>query len=148
MKEGQHVDGRLQAWLDGELPEAEAEEVRRHVKGCACCSEEQEAVRAVLGALRSDAGAEPMRPMWPAVRARIAPGAKPRFGFSFGLGTALAAAAGLIIGIALGTSGDLQQTGTAAESQYEVESLLDGDSVTTLDEVYVSAFAQNAQQGW
>lgn len=145
--EGLHIDGKLQAWLDGELPRAEGEELERHVEGCARCAEAVEEAKAVLEALRSDADAEPIHSMWPAVRAAIAPAEARRFGFAFGLATSLAAAAGLIIGIALGSSGDLSQSPAAVDSGYSEASLMGDDSLTSLDEIYVSAFEENGENG-
>jgi Putative zinc-finger len=43
------VQGKLVAWLDQELPEQEAAEVERHVRGCAECLSEREAYEQVSG---------------------------------------------------------------------------------------------------
>jgi anti-sigma factor RsiW len=54
MPAGSHIADRLNAWLAGSLPEAEAREVREHLASCAACEEERrllEAGRTVLGAL-------------------------------------------------------------------------------------------------
>jgi anti-sigma factor RsiW len=139
-----HIDDRLQAWLDGELPRAEAEELGRHVEKCARCSQSLEDSKAVVEALRSDRDAEPLRHMWPAVRARIVPSARRRIGFAFGLATSLAAAAGLVIGIMLGASGGTQPA-TTASSQYSETSLLGGETLASLDDIYVSAFEESDQ---
>jgi anti-sigma factor RsiW len=138
-----HIDEKLQAWLDGELPRSEAEELERHVERCARCCETLEEAKAVLEALRSDGDAEPLHSMWPAVRARIAPGGARRFGFAFGVATSLAAAAGLIIGMALGSTGDLRQSQESVDSAYTEVSLVGDDSLAGLDEIYVSAFDEN-----
>jgi anti-sigma factor RsiW len=140
-----HIDDRLQAWLDAELSGAEAEELERHVERCARCSEALEEAKAVLEALRSDRDAEPIHSMWPAVRARVAPSGARRFGFAFGVATSLAAAAGLIIGMVLGSSGDLPQSQATVDSGYSEASLMSDNSMAGLDDIYVSAFEENDQ---
>jgi anti-sigma factor RsiW len=53
MPAGSHIADRLNAWLAGSLPEAEAREVRVHLASCPACEEERrllEAGRTVLGA--------------------------------------------------------------------------------------------------
>ncbi len=134
-REELHVDESLQAWLDGELDEAEAHTVRRHVEECDRCSRAVEELRAVRSVLGSDADLAPLRPMWPAVKARMVAETRPRFGLSFGFATSAAAVAGLIIGLALGGNGDVSQRTAATGDE---ESVLGDDALATLDEIYVS----------
>jgi anti-sigma factor RsiW len=52
MPAGSHIADRLNAWLAGSLPEAQAREVRVHLASCPACEEERrllEAGRTVLG---------------------------------------------------------------------------------------------------
>lgn len=140
-----HVEDRLQAWLDGELSEAEGAKTRSHVESCAQCSRALKETEATLKALRKYEDAEPLRPMWLAVRAGMAAGARPRFGLSFGFVTSAAAAAGLIIGIMLGTPGRSSAPLEENGSEYSIESTLDDGTVMTLDDMYVSAFSENGE---
>jgi len=41
-----HIADRLNAWLSGSLPEAEAAELRSHLAGCAACEEERRLLEA------------------------------------------------------------------------------------------------------
>ena len=143
--EKRHVDDKLQAWLDGELSENEGEKIRSHVDSCAQCSRALRETEATLEALRKYEDAVPLRPMWPAVRAGMAAAARPRFGLSFGFVTSAAAAAGLIIGIMLGTPGRSSAPTGENGSEYSVESALEDGAVMTLDEMYVSAFSEDGE---
>jgi anti-sigma factor RsiW len=138
-----HVEDRLQAWLDGELAEAD-EEIRNHIDRCESCSKALQEARAVQSALRADSDRPPLRPMWPAVIGAMSREARPRFGFSFGLATSFAAAAGLVIGLALGSSDKLPQRVEQEDSQH-AGSLLGDDDVLTMDQIYVSGFYENGE---
>lgn len=140
-----HVEGIIQAWLDGELGAEEAETVREHLAVCESCSKALEESKAVLRALSADAQSGPIRPMWPAVKARISPSREKRFGLSFGLATSLAAAAGLAIGISLGSMGGAPQESYDADSEY-TGSILDSDDILSLDQMYVAAFEKDGEK--
>lgn len=142
--EKRHAEDRLQAWLDGELAEVEADAVRSHIDECGRCAKALEEVRAVISALLADADVRPLRPMWPAVKAAMSPETRPRFGLSFGFATSLAAAAGLVIGLALGLPDEPQQQAEETDSLYN-ESILGDDYALTLDQIYVSAFEENGE---
>ena len=50
----QSVQARLGAYLDGELPEAEAAAIAAHLKGCAACAASLDRLRAVRAAVRNE----------------------------------------------------------------------------------------------
>jgi len=92
----------LQALADGDLPPAEVARLREHLRSCAACRRELEAIEAVRAALLADAGEVPLRPMWPAVRRQFRRSAPVRFGWSLALQAATVVAAGFALGVALG----------------------------------------------
>jgi anti-sigma factor RsiW len=142
--EVEHVEERLQAWLDGELDESESAAVKRHVESCGRCAGALSELRALREAIADDAESQPLRPMWPAVRAAAYPVSRTRFGLSFGLATSLAAAAGLVIGISLGSLGETPVVGVETESEYAA-SMLGSDEILSLDEMYVAAFEEDGE---
>ena len=143
-REEGHVEGRLQAWLDGELDESDSAAVNRHVESCERCAGALRELEALRGAITADAESEPLRPMWPAVKAAAYPVSRTRFGFSFGLATSLAAAAGLVIGISLGSFGNEPAAIVETESEY-AGSMLGSDEILSLDEMYVTAFEEDGE---
>lgn len=68
------VEPLLSAWLDGELPPAEAETVGQHVRECATCAHD----RSRLAAARSLVRSIPVRVMPPAVGLQAARAVRPR----------------------------------------------------------------------
>lgn len=90
---------RLLALLDGELSRRDADESQAHLVHCDRCRDAHEELLSVREMLSTDAGARPLRPVWPAVRERLAP--RPRFTPTFAFGAALAALAGVFLGLAL-----------------------------------------------
>lgn len=108
MMEHEEVRTRLSAYIDHELSAAESLELESHLKGCASCSAELEAIRDLVSRAAELPGSlEPGRDLWPGLRARIAPEAVrgragwKRFLFPEWNGTAaLAAAAAAAIVIA------------------------------------------------
>lgn len=140
-REEGHVIDRIQAFLDGELGEDEAGAIDRHVASCGGCSEELERAKAVRGALSADAEASPLRPMWPAVKSRMYRESRPGFSLSFGFATAVAAAAGLVIGISLGSRGMEPESD---ETVY-TGSIMGTEEILSLDQVYVTAFEEGGE---
>ncbi|MSS72389.1 MAG: hypothetical protein EXS64_12995 [Candidatus Latescibacteria bacterium] len=64
---------RLNDYVDGLLPDPERQEVEQHLKGCAVCRREVEALRALLaGADALPKEVAPPRDPWPEIAARIA----------------------------------------------------------------------------
>ena len=143
-RETEHVEEILQAWLDGELGEVEAEAVRGHLAECESCSKALQEAKTVLSALSAEAETSPLRPMWPAVKAGISPAPKTKLGLSFGLATSLAAAAGLVIGLSLGSPGEAPLEGFEADSEY-AGAILGTEDILSLDQMYVSAFEEDGE---
>jgi anti-sigma factor RsiW len=68
----EHVTERLDDYLDGELAEAEFQEVELHLAGCARCREEERAARAVLAlAAALPRQRQPPRDLWPGIADEI-----------------------------------------------------------------------------
>ena len=66
---------RLDDYLDGELGEAEFQEVELHLAGCAACREEERGLRAVVAlAAALPRRQEPSRDLWPEIADEIARG--------------------------------------------------------------------------
>lgn len=76
---GPHVAGeRLGAFVDGELPSAEAEAIGRHLTACPACRTDADALRRAGALLREAVAAEPApdpEATWQAVRTRLPVGA-------------------------------------------------------------------------
>jgi anti-sigma factor RsiW len=68
----EHVTERLDDYLDGELGEAEFQDVELHLAGCARCREEERAGRAVLAmASALPRQQQPPRDLWPGIAEEI-----------------------------------------------------------------------------
>jgi hypothetical protein len=68
----ERVNERLDDYLDGELGEAEFQEVELHLAGCAACREEERGLRAVIAlAAAAPPRQEPPRDLWPDIAAEI-----------------------------------------------------------------------------
>jgi len=100
MSTGHVTERELHRFVDGTLDADGAARVAAHCEACAACAAARAELEAVVRAVRADAGAEPLRPVWPHVRPRLRP-ARP--GWAFALGTGLAVTAGLWIGLSLGS---------------------------------------------
>lgn len=95
----QELDGRLDDWLDGNLPEAAAAEVAAHLASCALCQERERRLRQVLAHAASlPRSLAPPRDLWPDIARRVE---RER---SWASGSwspwALAAAATVVVGLA------------------------------------------------
>lgn len=62
---------RLTAYLDGDLPEAEREELERHLAGCEGCRVVLEEVREVVAWAPTYRGLEPAKDLWAGIAAGI-----------------------------------------------------------------------------
>jgi len=150
---GAHAIDRLQAWLDGEVPPAEAERLLAHCAGCAACGRALAEAERLLGALDRDAAAlneeragQPS--LWPAVRARTTASAHRRLGPWMALTASTAAAAGLLIGVLLGPRegawGSVGQASAEFSDDWsDVGSLVADGSISTLDRIYL----EEAEEG-
>jgi anti-sigma factor RsiW len=69
----ERVRERLDDYLDGELGEAEFQELELHLSGCAACREEERSLRAVVAlAAALPREQEPPRDLWPTIAGGIA----------------------------------------------------------------------------
>jgi anti-sigma factor RsiW len=98
---------RILAWLDGELPEGEADLVRRHCEECEPCRQEWEELTAVGEALAAAPASKPISPVWPEIRDRLSEPDRPILKPAFGAAAAAAVLAGVAIGVLVG-SGESQ----------------------------------------
>ena len=101
---GPHPPGqKIVELLDGELAPAVAAEVREHCDACAQCRQVHRDFSAVRGMLAAHASSEPLRPIWPAVRARREKTASPASRPAFGFAATAAALAGIALGVLVGS---------------------------------------------
>lgn len=138
-----HVLGRLQAFADGELSPGEAARVRAHSAACPSCARALAEIESVYGALAADKETQGLPSIWPGVAERLER-RRPFFGsVPFTVGASAAAAAGLLIGLWLGSAaglagGQAAPAGEALRGDWsEVGSLLSGAG-TTLGDLYLA----------
>jgi hypothetical protein len=105
---------RLSAFLDGDLPAAELQTVRRHLEACASCAGRAAELRAIALAARALEAPEPPLTLWPmiegALEGRLGEGAlarepRSRLALSwrpFGVGVLAGAAAAVALVVAVG----------------------------------------------
>jgi hypothetical protein len=68
----QELDDRLDAWVDGTLPDAERREVETHLAGCPGCRAEERQLRQLLAhAAALPRSVSPPRDLWPGISQRI-----------------------------------------------------------------------------
>ncbi|MFO7652812.1 MAG: zf-HC2 domain-containing protein [Candidatus Krumholzibacteriia bacterium] len=153
----EHVRHRLQAYVDGELPESERTAVERHCEGCAGCR----AGLAELAALwnRVEAARLPEPTGTPGLWSRVRPGAggdadhgrsagrrpdragrrSPRLHWGFS-GAALAA--GVALGLLVGRGGQPAGSESAPDlALFGVESVILSDAEGTLGALWLAAAA-------
>jgi anti-sigma factor RsiW len=101
MTDRRHPSGsELMAWRDGELPTAAADALAAHVAVCTACSGEVQALDAARALLAGDP-APPLAPTWPKIAA--ARNSRDRLGRSFAWAAAAACAAGVALGLLVGS---------------------------------------------
>jgi len=105
-------DEALSAWLDGELPAREREELERHLASCDRCAGSVEALRAIVAAAGSLEERGPERDLWPEVEAGLTGSTAPRSGWTAAL---LGLAAGVLV-----TLGAMRLAGSDRESDEQV----------------------------
>ena len=93
-----HVDDRIAAYLDGELPDREAALVSAHIDTCERCAAALREARVVMQVLEGDPAAEPLASMWPEVESRLRR-RLPVFDLPFAAATAAALAVGVMLGV-------------------------------------------------
>lgn len=68
----EEVYGRLDEYVDGMLPEAELQELERHLRACPACREEEALLRSLLAqAAALPKEMEPPRDLWPGIAERV-----------------------------------------------------------------------------
>jgi len=97
-----HIADRLNAWLSGSLPEAEAAELRSHLAGCAACEEERRLLEASRDVVQPGPAVEARPWLATKVAARAAelrprPVGAPWWRLAFGGGLAAGALAALAL---------------------------------------------------
>ncbi len=98
----EHVRQRLDAYHEGMLDPVESESIRAHLESCGHCRSEYEShVR--LEAVLAEATEAPKltRSLWPGVAQGLRKPAPFRFTLRFAAGTAMAAATGILISLAI-----------------------------------------------
>ncbi len=151
MNDTNHVTGRLQAYLDGEVTGAERETIDRHLDRCEPCRAELSTLRGLWQAVDGAAEPAPTSPIWPAIDDALArrrkhvqgpPWTWPQRGLA-----AASLAAGLVLGIGLGTLPDRPASGAdATVTVIETNDYLQ-DGLPTLDELWLEAGAANEDAG-
>ena len=136
----EQIRDRLDEYVDGDLPEAEFQEVELHLGGCSECRREERALRALIA--RAEALPEEMQPaqdLWPDIAARLRgpEGMRlvPRTGVARWMGPmSLAAAAAVVIALsaALWTRGNVPGIARVAP-QGSVQPIAMGASSVLLD---------------
>ena len=138
-----HIEEKIRAYLDGELPPAEADGIREHCRSCPRCGRALEESKALHRVLEADAALDPPQSLWPLVRARLERQDGSGLRLWFALSASGAALAGLLLGVILGSLEESRDS-WQQETWTEVGSLLAGGAETTLDEAYL---AQETEEG-
>ncbi len=145
---GGHVEGRLQPFLDGELPASEAAAVEAHASTCPACGAALAELRSVHALLARDGGVEPIRPVWPAVRdalRRRSPG-RPSLAYLFA--ASALAAAGLFIGLHLGEGTATRSATVGTESAWSsLSSTLGSGNPGNLAGIYLTGVERSGGTG-
>lgn len=137
----------LLAFGDGELPEAEAQAVAEHCTICAECSRlltDFEAVRVSLAADLQLAGPQPV---WPLVASRLQHERSRRIGPMFALGTTAACAAGIVLGLMLGTPPSQSSTENDSVAWTSVDQIRSGSGSASLLDVFYQTPSQEESEG-
>lgn len=135
-----HPDGKkILALLDGELPATEAAAIREHCDACAGCARLLADHSAVRGMLQAREPARPLRPVWPAVRNRLARPGVPLFRPAFTMAATAAALLGVLLGVLVGSVGTRTVEPRGAYLWSVVSSHTGGDGGTTLQHIYSSS---------
>ena len=102
MPQTPHVADRLAAWAAGDLPDAEATNVREHLASCAGCAEERELLQEAAPLLSPTRDEEPrpgfaVRVAAQAMELRVRPVGAPWWRWAFGGAVAAAAVAAMAV---------------------------------------------------
>jgi hypothetical protein len=97
----EELDARLDDWIDGTLPAAEARLVEAHLSDCGACRESERRLRQVLAhAAALPRSVTPPRDLWPGIARRIEGREGWRGLLGWGPSLALAAAATVVLAVA------------------------------------------------
>jgi len=137
----------LQAYSDGELVGAEAAAVEVHCGACDECREVLAELAAVQDRLQVAAPEAMPSSIWPAVAAQVKREQGQRLGPAFAMGTTAACAAGIVMGLLVGTpptseQGDSDQVAWTSSSQ-----LWSGSGSASLLDVYSPSQEQEGSDG-
>lgn len=134
-----HVIDRLQRYVDGELPPADARAVEAHLQVCAACRDEHLALTTLWAQVESAASPVPALTVWPDLAGRMSR-RRPRPASPWLRGGLAAAAlcAGVLLGLRLDGDGGSRASTSAAEDE---DAYL--RTSATLDQIWWSIGAQD-----
>jgi len=137
----------LQAYSDGELVGTEATAVEAHCGECDECREVLAQLAAVQDRLQM-VGPEAMpSSIWPAVAAQVKREQGQRLGPAFAMGTAAACAAGIVMGLLVGTPPTGEQVDGDQVAWTSSSELWSGSGSASLLDVYSSSQEQEGSDG-
>ena len=139
------VEKLIRACLDGELAAAETEDVRNHCDECPDCARVWDELAAYAALLPPDSRDRPTRPLWPAVRSRLAGRSPWLSGRRFALSASAAALAGLLLGAQLGGGISGERGESATTSFPSLESVWTEESAPTLADVYLADLTNGSE---
>ena len=137
----------LQAYFDAELSDTDAAVVDEHCRDCARCREILADLNAVQQRLASDKMDVSPKPIWPHVAPGLQRERKHRIGFVFALGTTAACAAGLVLGLLLGTPANNNQSEENGDSRNSLGYLWSGGGNSSLLDIYSDAYSRERSGG-
>ena len=133
------LEERIEALLDGELSGNEEAALLRHIGMCERCASVRAGAEEIRAALAAGERPEPLRPVWAAVSERFDPTIHPRSSMAFRFGATFAVAAGIIIGLLLGSMSASSTTETGGVWS-KLGSTITTQSESSLDQIYLSEF--------
>ena len=137
----------LQAYFDGELSPAEAATVEAHGRVCGECREVLAELAAVQERLAFDRPSTIQAPMWPAVAARVERESSHRLGPAFTFGAVAACAAGIVLGLLVGTPSASQQASSEQVVWTSASQLWSESGSTSLLDVYSGSRERERSDG-
>lgn len=135
MMDHESVLARLDAFLDGDLPSGEQEEMERHLRACVPCAKEAAEMRRLLERARAlPDSLPPARDLWPEVAARLPHrGGERRRSFWRPALAAAAALAVVLVGLRLGLGPGGERGDGTAGGRVPQASLATNSVLTALD---------------
>ena len=137
MTHKEHPDSqRLMAFLHGELAEAEASLVQDHCSSCAECRQVLDGFGAVQNLLQADIADQKPQPVWPVVAREMSQNRGRVFSPSFVFGTVAACAAGIAMGLLMGSPSNTMVTEQGNEAWASANYLWSGTDSPSLFQVF------------